>query len=186
MESGRIVISRAARYAEFPARFQLIAAMNPCPCGYAGDPSGQCHCSGEQIQRYRARISGPLLDRIDLQIEVPRPPAMVMFTKGPRSECSASIRLRVIAAREIQLARAGQPNAHLNSPAVTKHCRLDEVCHQLLEDAARQKFLSPRACQRILKVARTLADLEDAETIGQAHLAEAISYRMPGPGQIQY
>jgi magnesium chelatase family protein len=109
---------------------------------------------------------------------------MVMYTKGPRSECSASIRQRVIAARDIQLARAGQPNAHLNSPAVTKHCRLDEVCHQLLEDAARQKFLSPRACQRILKVARTLADLEDAETIGQAHLAEAISYRMPGPGQI--
>jgi magnesium chelatase family protein len=182
MESGRIVISRAARYAEFPARFQLIAAMNPCPCGYAGDPSGQCHCSGDQIQRYRARISGPLLDRIDLQIEVPRPPAMVMYTRGPRAECSASIRQRVITARDIQLARAGQPNAHLGNPAVTKYCSLDKVCYQLLEDAARQRFLSPRACQRILKVARTLADLESAETIGQAHLAEAISYRMPGPG----
>lgn len=186
MESGRIVISRAASYAEFPARFQLVAAMNPCPCGYAGDPSGQCNCSGEQIQRYRARISGPLLDRIDLQIDVPRPPAMVMFTKGPRPECSASIRQRVIAARDIQLARAGQPNAHLSSLAVTKHCRLDQVCHQLLEDAARQRFLSPRACQRILKVARTLADLEATETIGLAHLAEAISYRIPGPGHIQY
>ncbi len=184
MESGLIVISRAARHAEFPARFQLVAAMNPCPCGYAGDPSGQCHCSGEQIQRYRARISGPLLDRIDLQIEVPRPPAMVMYTKGPRAECSASIRQRVIAARDIQLARAGQPNAHLGNPAVTKHCRLDKAGHQLLEDAARQRFLSPRACQRILKVARTLADMEAAETIGQAHLAEAISYRMPGPGRI--
>jgi magnesium chelatase family protein len=184
MESGRIVISRAARYAEFPARFQLIAAMNPCPCGYAGDPSGQCHCSGDQIQRYRARISGPLLDRIDLQIEVPRPPAMVMYTKGPRAEGSASIRQRVIAARDIQLARAGQPNAHLGNPAVTKHCRLDKVCHQLLEDAARQRFLSPRACQRILKVARTLADMEARESIGQTHLAEAISYRMPGSGRI--
>ena len=184
MESGRIIISRAARYAEFPARFQLIAAMNPCPCGYAGDRSGQCHCSGEQIQRYRARISGPLLDRIDLQIEVPRPPAMVMYTKGPRSECSASIRQRVIKSRNIQLARAGVPNAHLGSQAVTKHCNLDKVCYQLLEDAARQRVLSPRACQRILKVARTLADLEATETISQAHLAEAISYRMPGPGHI--
>ena len=186
MESGRIVISRAARCAEFPARFQLIAAMNPCPCGYAGDPSGKCHCSGEQIQRYRARISGPLLDRIDLQIEVPRPPAMVMYTRGPRPECSASIRQRVIAARNIQLVRAGQPNAHLNSRAVTEHCRLDKVCYQLLEDAARQGVFSPRACQRILKVARTLADMEATETIGQAHLAEAISYRMAGPGHIQY
>ncbi len=160
--------------------------MNPCPCGYAGDRSGQCHCSGEQIQRYRARISGPLLDRIDLQIEVPRPPAMVMFTKGPRAECSARIRQRVVAARNIQLARAGQPNAHLGSPAVAKYCRLDKVCHKLLEDAARQRFLSPRACQRILKVARTLADLEAVETISQSQLAEAISYRIPGPGHIQY
>jgi len=160
--------------------------MNPCPCGYAGDPSGKCNCSGEQIQRYRARISGPRLDRIALPIEVPRPPAMVMNNKGPQPECSASIRQRVIAAREIQLARTGQPNAHLNSLAVTKHCSLDKVCHQLLEDAARQRFLSPRACQRILKVARTLADLEARESISQTHLAEAISYRMAGPGHIQY
>ncbi len=186
MESGQIVIARAARYAEFPARFQLIAAMNPCPCGYAGDPSGQCRCSGEQIQRYRARISGPLLDRIDLQIEVPRPPGMVMYNGSPPSECSDSIRRRVIAARDIQLARAGRPNAHLNNKAVNKYCRLDAVCHQLLEDAAKKRFLSPRACQRILKVARTLADLEAAETISQVHLAEAISYRMAGSGNIQY
>ena len=184
LESGRIIISRATRYEEFPARFQLIAAMNPCPCGYAGDRSGKCHCSGEQIQRYRARISGPLLDRIDLQIEVPRPPAMVMYNKGPRSECSASIRQRVIAARKIQLTRAGQPNAHLANAAVTEHCQLDDNSYQLLEDAARKRILSPRACQRILKVARTLADLEAVETIGQAHLAEAISFRLPGPGHI--
>jgi magnesium chelatase family protein len=111
---------------------------------------------------------------------------MVMYTKGPRSECSADIRQRVISARDIQLARAGQPNAHLSSQAVTKHCRLDKICHQLLEDAARQRFFSPRACQRILKVARTLADLEATETIGLAHLAEAISYRMPGTAQIRY
>jgi magnesium chelatase family protein len=184
MESGRIIISRATRYEEVPARFQLIAAMNPCPCGYAGDPSGKCHCSGEQIQRYRARISGPLLDRIDLQIEVPRPPAMVMYNKGPRPECSASIRQRVIAARKIQLARAGQANAHLANAAVTEHCHLDNNCYQLLEDAARKRILSPRACQRILKVARTLADLETVETISRVHLAEAISYRLPGPGHI--
>ncbi len=111
---------------------------------------------------------------------------MVMFTKGPPSECSDSIRRRVIAARDIQLARAGMPNAHLNNKAVSKHCRLDTVCHQLLEDAAKKRFLSPRACQRILKVARTLADLEAAETISPEHLAEAISYRMAGTGQIQY
>ncbi len=184
MESGRIIISRAAGYEEFPARFQLIAAMNPCPCGYAGDPSGECHCSGEQIQRYRARISGPLLDRIDLQIEVPRPPAMVMFNNGPRPESSDSIRQRVIAARNIQLNRAGQPNAHLASKDVTKYCRLDKICYQLLEDAARQRILSPRACQRILKVARTLADLEDTDNISQSHLAEAISYRLLRPGHI--
>jgi magnesium chelatase family protein len=177
MESGQIVISRAARYALFPARFQLVAAMNPCPCGYAGDQTGQCHCSGDQIQRYRARISGPLLDRIDLQIEVPRPPGLVMYSNGPRPEDSATVRGRVISARQIQLERSGVPNSQLNSRALRKYCTLDDPCRQLLESAARQLAFSPRACQRILKVARTLADLEGQDAIGKSQLAEAIAYR---------
>lgn len=182
MESGQIIICRAARYAKFPARFQLIAAMNPCPCGYAGDKAGRCHCTGEQIQRYRARISGPLLDRIDLQVEVPRPPALVLYAKGPRPENSATVRARVINAREIQLQRAGAPNAHFSSRELRKFCALDDECRRLLESAARQLALSPRACQRILKVARTLADLECEEVIGVDHLAEAIAYRRMNVG----
>ena len=182
MESGQIVICRAARYALFPARFQLVAAMNPCPCGYAGDQTGQCHCSGDQIQRYRGRISGPLIDRIDLQIEVPRPPALVMYAKGPRPENSATVRNRVIDARQIQLERAGVPNAQLGSQALRKHCPLDKPCRILLESAARQLAFSPRACQRILKVARTLADLDGCDTIEKGQLAEAIAYRRLGKG----
>ena len=180
MESGQIVICRAARYALFPARFQLVAAMNPCPCGYAGDRAGQCHCSGDQIQRYRARISGPLIDRIDLQIEVPRPPALVMYDKGPRPEDSATVRKRVIDARQIQLERAGVPNAQLSSQKLRKHCSLDQSCRILLESAARHLTFSPRACQRVLKVARTLADLDGCDSIGKSQLAEAIAYRRLG------
>jgi magnesium chelatase family protein len=182
MESGQIVICRAARYALFPARFQLVAAMNPCPCGYAGDKTGQCHCTGEQIQRYRARISGPLLDRIDLQVEVPRPPALVLYAKGPRPENSATVRARVISAREIQLRRAGAPNAQLSNKALRKYCALDDACRNLLESAASQLAFSPRACQRILKVARTLADLEGLEVIGMEQLAEAIAFRRMSVG----
>jgi magnesium chelatase family protein len=182
MESGQIVISRAARYAVFPARFQLVAAMNPCPCGYAGDKAGQCHCSGDQIQRYRARISGPLLDRVDLQVEVPRPPALVLFAQGPLPEDSATVRARVVAARNIQLQRAGTPNALLKSQALRRHCKLDEKNRRFLESAARQLAFSPRACERILKVARTLADLDGCDGIGSGQLAEAIAYRRLGMG----
>jgi magnesium chelatase family protein len=177
MESGRIVICRAARYALFPARFQLVAAMNPCPCGYAGDKTGKCHCTGEQIRRYMARISGPLLDRIDLQIEVPRPPGLVMYAKGPPPENSATVRARVISARGIQLERASVPNAQLSNKALKKHCAVDIACSHFLESAARQMSFSPRACHRILKVARTLADLDGIDCIGQEQLAEAIAYR---------
>ncbi len=182
MESGQIIICRAARHAQFPARFQLVAAMNPCPCGYAGDKSGQCHCTGEQIQRYKARISGPLLDRIDLQVEVPRPPALVLYAKGPRPENSAAVRARVISAREIQLQRSGAPNAQLSNKALRKYCALDDACLHLLESAARQLAFSPRACHRILKVARTLADLEGCAVIGIDQLAEAIAYRRMNVG----
>ena len=177
MESGQITICRAARYAVFPARFQLVAAMNPCPCGYSGDQTGQCQCTGEQIQRYRARISGPLLDRIDLQVEVPRPPSLVLYDRGPRPEDSATVRARVVAARNIQLERSGVANAVLGSKALREHCELDREGRLLLESAASQMAFSPRACQRIVKVARTLADLESLADIGSQQLAEAIAYR---------
>jgi len=180
MESGQISICRAARHATFPARFQLVAAMNPCPCGYAGDKTGQCHCTGEQIQRYRARISGPLLDRIDLQVEVPRPDALVFYTQGARSESSLTVRQRVVAARNIQLERAGVPNALLCEQAFRTHCKLELDGRDLLETASKKLALSPRACQRVMKVARTLADLEGADSIGIGQLAEAIAFRRLG------
>lgn len=177
MESGRIIICRAASYAEFPARFQLVAAMNPCPCGYAGDESGRCSCTADQVKRYRAKISGPLLDRIDLHIEVARPDRMPFINRGPAAENSALIRSRVVAARKLQMQRAGVPNAQLNSAAVRQHCKLTRQNSGFLEEAASKMGLSPRACQRVLKVSRTLADLDGQEKIGAAQLAEAIAYR---------
>ena len=172
MESGRIVISRAALQAEFPARFQLVAAMNPCPCGYAGDESGRCRCSPDQVQRYRSRVSGPLLDRIDLHVEVPRQD----FRRAGDGEPSASVRERVVAARDRQRSR-GSMNAALEPAEVREHCRLPDGGEALLERACERLRLSARAHQRIVKVARTVADLDGAERIGQAHLAEAIGYR---------
>jgi magnesium chelatase family protein len=172
LESGRIVISRAALQAEFPARFQLVAAMNPCPCGYAGDESGRCRCSPDQIERYRARVSGPLLDRIDLHVEVPRQ----AFGKLPAGEDSAGVRARVGAARGRQ-GRRGGLNARLGVGAVRTHCALDARGEKLLESACERLALSARAHQRILKVARTVADLDGAERIGSAHLAEAVGFR---------
>jgi magnesium chelatase family protein len=177
MESGRIVISRAASQAEFPARFQLVAAMNPCPCGYAGDRSGRCRCTADQIQRYRGRLSGPLLDRIDLHVEVARPDRMPGSGSGATPECSAAVRRRVVAARERQLARAGMPNAHLGGALVREHCKLDAALRRFLEDAAQRVGLSPRACQRVLKVARTVADLDESVKLDGEHLAEALAYR---------
>ncbi|WP_404358545.1 YifB family Mg chelatase-like AAA ATPase [Methylotuvimicrobium sp. KM1] len=178
LETGHISISRAARQAEFPARFQLIAAMNPCPCGYLGDPSGRCHCSIEQVARYRARISGPLLDRIDMHLEVPRVSREVL-RKGSAEgeECSAQIRARVVAARNIAMSRQEKTNAALNAREVKRHCRLSDQGHELLEQAMDKFGLSHRAYHRILKVARTIADLAGSETIEISHLSEAIGYR---------
>jgi magnesium chelatase family protein len=177
LESGKIIISRAARQAEFPARFQLVAAMNPCPCGYFGDGSARCHCSSEQIQRYRMRISGPLLDRIDLHVEVPRPDSPILRQSGKKAESSEKVRQRVIAAREIQTERSGGPNARLDSAATRLHCKLSPENRKILEAAAKQLGMSTRACNRILKVARTVADLDRRAHIGRRHLAEAIAYR---------
>jgi magnesium chelatase family protein len=177
LESGRIVISRAAHQAEFPAAFQLVAAMNPCPCGYAGDASGRCACTPEAIRRYRARISGPLLDRIDLQVEMPRVPLSELGDTVVAGESSSSVRDRVIAARARQLVRAGKANAMLNNREVQRDCVLAAPDRHLLERSLDKLGLSARAYHRILRVARSIADLAGAERIGTPHLTEAIQYR---------
>ena len=178
LESGRIVISRAALQAEFPARFQLIAAMNPCPCGYQGDPSGRCSCTPDQVRRYRDRVSGPLLDRIDLQVEVPR---QSLKDQVP-GEASAPIRERVMKARARQAER-GPSNAQLDVAGVREHCQLGARESDLLEQACERLQLSARAHHRILRVARTIADLEQADGIELAHLTEAIGYRQLDRGR---
>lgn len=177
LESGVVTISRAARQSEFPARFQLVAAMNPCPCGWAGDASGRCRCSGDSIQRYRARISGPLLDRIDLHVDVPRLPPSALRTDAPQGEGSAQVRERVVAARALQHARAGRANAQLTQAETLATCRLTTHDEQLLERAIDALQLSARSLHRILRVARTIADLADSLDITTAHLTEAIGYR---------
>jgi magnesium chelatase family protein len=176
LESGRIAISRAARQAEFPARFQLVAAMNPCPCGYAGDPSGRCRCTPDAIQRYRSRISGPLLDRIDLKLEVPRVAQAELRASSP-GESSAEVRARVVAARERQLARAGKPNSALSNRDADRSCALDTRSHALIDRAIERLGLSARAYHRVLRVARTIADLAGRESIDASDLSESIQYR---------
>ncbi len=178
LETGHITISRATRQADFPARFQLIAAMNPCPCGYLGDASGRCHCTSEQVARYRARISGPLLDRIDMHLDVPRISHEVLRKGSPNGEeSSASIRTRVVVARNIALSRSGKANSALTAKEVKHLCGLSEPGHQILEQAMDKFGLSHRAYHRILKLARTIADLADSPQIEIVHLSEAISYR---------
>ncbi len=172
LESGRVVISRAAVQAEFPADFQLVAAMNPCPCGYDGDPSGRCRCTPDQILRYRDRISGPLLDRIDLHVEVPRQSLKDL----PDGESTGKVRERVISAREIQAGRDAI-NARLDVGGIRTHCDLTPKLSNLLEQACERLQLSARAHHRILRVARTIADLDGAERIEMTHLTEAIGYR---------
>jgi magnesium chelatase family protein len=178
LESGQITISRAARQAEFPARFQLIAAMNPCPCGYHGHPSGRCRCSPDQVLRYRGKISGPLLDRIDLHVEVPSLPLKLLHSdEHTQTESSHIVGKRVAAARQRQAARCGKANSQMGNRQVAIHCQLDAESRQLLENAITKLGLSARAYHRILKVARTIADLVAEEKIGLAHLSEAIGYR---------
>ena len=185
MESGRVTISRAGCYAEFPARFQLVAAMNPCPCGYAGDTSGRCMCTSDQVQRYRGKISGPLLDRIDLHIEMMKPAGMLKRQKSETPESSSDVRKRVISARKLQLQRAGIPNAQLGSAGVRQFCGLSDKDRDFLEQAVELTGLSPRACHRILKVSRTIADLQGEDHICLDHLAEALSYRGIDSEQVQ-
>jgi magnesium chelatase family protein len=177
LESGRIVISRAAHQAEFPASFQLIAAMNPCPCGYLGDPNGRCRCTAEQVQRYRARLSGPLLDRIDLHVEVPKLPHKMLRETEPNGPTSTEIRSRIEAARHRQLERGGKLNQALSPKELGLYCAINKQVEGLLEQAVERLGLSARAYHRIIKVARTIADLAECPTIEAAHIGEAISYR---------
>jgi magnesium chelatase family protein len=178
LETGRILISRAARKVDFPARFQLVAAMNPCPCGFLGDARGAvCSCTPDQIARYRARVSGPLLDRIDMQVEVPAVSAELLGRGRADGERSAEVRARVERARVRQLARQGVPNAHLASPEVDALALLQAAGADLLRQAVDRLRLSARAYYRILKLALTIADLEGADSVRAAHVAEAVGYR---------
>ena len=181
LESGHIVIARARDKVRFPARFQLVAAMNPCPCGHLGDPSGRCRCSSEQIQRYRSKLSGPLLDRIDLHLSVPRETTRldVSAEQGPSS---TEVAAQVVRARQQQLDRQGCANAHLDLNGVQQHCSLPNEDRLWLENACERLGLSLRAAHRVLKVARTLADLDSATHISRAHLGEALQYRPSGSG----
>ena len=176
LESGRVAISRAARQAEFPARFQLIAAMNPCPCGYLGHFSGKCRCTPDQVARYRGRISGPLIDRIDIHLEVPAVPQEDLL-KHTTGEASGTVRARVAAAHRVQIDRQGKANSKLATREIDKWCAPDAAAEGLLRQAIARLNLSARAYHRVLKLARTIADLAGAKSISAAQVAEAIQYR---------
>lgn len=176
MESGQITISRAARQADFPARFQLVAAMNPCPCGYLGHPSNKCRCTPDIVARYQGKISGPLLDRIDMQIQVGAVPHEDLL-KQADGEPSHAVARRVTRAFATQLGRQGKSNNHLSTAEIDAHCKPDAAGEQLLRTAMTRLNWSARAYHRVLKVARTIADLAGAVAIEQAHVAEAIQYR---------
>lgn len=177
MESGEIIISRANAQMTFPARFQLVAAMNPCPCGYFGFGDGRCRCTPDQVRRYRDRLSGPLLDRIDLHINVP-PLKKNELQQLRAGETSETIRARVALCRQRQLTRnEGKTNSQLDSQGIDVHCKLERGEQLLMEKAIEKLQLSARAYHRILKVARTVADLDQGERILQKHIAEALSYR---------
>ena len=176
LENGHIDISRTQAKTRFPARIQLVAAMNPCPCGYGSDDSGLCRCPPPSIDRYRARLSGPLLDRIDIRIHMPRIELSEIQRQKP-SESSKLVRQRVIRARQRQLERAGKPNGRLSNRELETFCRLDEACEKLLNQASKSLRLSMRACNKAIRVARTLADLDGSTRLHSQHLAEALSYR---------
>ncbi len=190
LESGRVTIVRAACQAEFPARFQLVAAMNPCPCGYLGDGTSRCRCLPEAVRRYQARVSGPLVDRFDLHLPMVREPSVETTADGKddgaggrvrtpagADRASAAVRARVARASELQHARAGKPNRDLGPAEISRYCALGPDARALLRTATRQLALSERAVQRVLRVARTIADLDGIERPRTAQIAEALAYR---------
>ncbi|MBD1225597.1 ATP-binding protein [Acinetobacter seifertii] len=176
LESKEIIISRAARQITYPANFQLIAAMNPCPCGYAFNQDSRCQCSPESIKRYQNRISGPLLDRIDLHIDVPPLKAQELQDPTP-AEDSTTVRQRVIYAYEQQIQRQNCLNQALSPKQLEQFAVLDETSQRMIEMAQQRLNLSARAYHRVLRVARTIADLAQSEMIQSPHLTEALSYR---------
>jgi magnesium chelatase family protein len=180
LEEGRVAISRVARTVSFPARVMLVGAMNPCPCGYAGDTTRACHCTPLQLSRYRERLSGPLRDRLDLTVEVPAIP-LDSLAGGTAGEPSAAVRTRVVAARERQASRyAGfrmRTNADLTTSMMANHCALDATATTVVKGAVRKMSLSARGFDRVRKVARTIADLAGADRIAAEHVAEALQFR---------
>jgi magnesium chelatase family protein len=176
LETGRIQIARASRQVQYPARFQLVAAMNPCPCGHLGSALRACRCTPDAVARYQGRLSGPLLDRIDLQVEVPAL-APETVSAAPDGETSAAVAARVATARAIALGRQGAPNATLSGEALDAHAALDDATARFLHQAAARLQWSARGIHRVLRIARTIADLDGAARIATAHLAEAIQYR---------
>jgi magnesium chelatase family protein len=178
IEEGRITVSRALRSLSFPARFVLVAAMNPCPCGYFGDPRHKCKCTPQQTARYHGRLSGPLRDRIDLIVEVESIP-ITQLTEGPAGESSAAVRARVLSARERQLTRRSRArvNANLTGTELKKFAPLDAACRRLLERSADRLHMSARAFHRVIRVSRTIADLAGVDAITLDHLGEALQYR---------
>lgn len=178
LETGKITISRASRQAEFPAQFQLIAAMNPCPCGHFGNPEKSCRCTSAQIERYKQRLSGPFLDRIDLFTEVPILPKQWLFEiEHQARESSSEILERVMVARSLQYARTQKTNSALNVREIEKVCAMSKEDQLFLMEALSKLKLSPRAMHRMLRVGRTIADLAQESDISRSHLAEALSYR---------